>query len=193
MAIATTMMLHLAIHWPDVANATLRPLPVKHAVFLVNRMSDPKTGLFPSDIFTKTRWEQKKWIDGVRAWGCLVFALDKIISGRKKLPRWTPRSTQTINLGFYDKHASSVPFGHNPQMGYIAAQFHIVFNDWFATVPAYANKLPNYDDDCWQRMFKDLTYQYILSNEDKERLIVESTDYKQQQPSHANAAHCNCT
>ena len=51
-AIGRTMMLHLAIRWPDVANPTLWPLADKHAVFLVNHMPDPQTGLSPSDIFT---------------------------------------------------------------------------------------------------------------------------------------------
>ncbi len=35
MAIARTMLLHSAIHWPDVADPTLWPLAVKRAVFLV--------------------------------------------------------------------------------------------------------------------------------------------------------------
>ncbi|KAI2512071.1 hypothetical protein MHU86_2359 [Fragilaria crotonensis] len=33
MAIARTMMLHAAIHWPSIADATLWPLAVNHAVF----------------------------------------------------------------------------------------------------------------------------------------------------------------
>ena len=41
MAIARTMMLHSAIHWPTVADATLWPLAVTHAVFLVNHVPDP--------------------------------------------------------------------------------------------------------------------------------------------------------
>jgi hypothetical protein len=81
------------------------------------------------------------------------------------------------------RHASSVPFVHYPQTGNIAAHFDIAFNDWFATVPAYANKLPYYDNNCWQLMFKDLTYQqYVLSDEDEESLIVElviNKDYEQ--------------
>jgi hypothetical protein len=110
-----------------------------------------------------------------------VYAvLDKMISeDGKKLPRWTPRSTQTVNLGFSDKHASSVPLVFNPQMGYITPQFHIFFNDWFATVLASADNLPNFNDDCWERMFKDSTYQYNLDEEDEERLIVEFTNYEQ--------------
>jgi hypothetical protein len=63
MAIARTMILHLAIHWPDVAEPTLWHLAVKHAVFLVNHMPDPQTGLSHSDVFTKTRWEQRKVTD----------------------------------------------------------------------------------------------------------------------------------
>ena len=180
MAIARTMMLHSAIHWPDVADPTLWPLAVKHAVFLVNHMPDPRTGLSPSDVFTKTRWEQGKFSD-VHVWGCPVYVLDKMISDGKKLPRWSPRSTRTINLGFSDKHASSVPLVLNPQTGYITPQFHIVFDDWFATVSASADDLPNFNDASWQRMFKDSTYQYVLDDEDEERLIVEASDYEQAQ------------
>ncbi len=124
-AIARTMMLHSAIHWPDVADPTLWPLAVKHAVFLVNHMPDPRTGLSPHDVFTKTRWEQRKLMD-VHVWGCPVYVLDKMISDGKKLPCWTPRSIRTVNLGFSDKHASSVPLVLNPQTGNITPQFHIV-------------------------------------------------------------------
>jgi hypothetical protein len=44
-----------------------------------------------------------------------------MISDDKKLPRWTPRSTRTVNFGFSDKHASSIPLVLNPQIGYITA------------------------------------------------------------------------
>ncbi|KAI2507770.1 hypothetical protein MHU86_6666 [Fragilaria crotonensis] len=142
MAIARTMMLHSAIHWPDVADPTLWPLAVKHAVFLVNHMPDPRTGL--SRTTSSQRLVGSKEIDG------------------------RPH-----------KHASSVPLVLNPQTGYITPQFHIVFDDWFATVPASADDLPNFNDDCWQRMFRDSTFQYVLDDEDEERLIAGSTDYEQ--------------
>ncbi len=38
MSIACTMMLHSAVHWTDVANATLRPMAVTHAIFLHNHV-----------------------------------------------------------------------------------------------------------------------------------------------------------
>ena len=63
MSIARTMMLHAAIHWPEVADPTLWPLAVSHAVFLHNHLPNPSTGIAPIDIFTKTRWEQKRFHD----------------------------------------------------------------------------------------------------------------------------------
>ena len=76
MAIARTMMLHSSINWPTVADTTLWPLAVNHAVFLVNHVPDPRTGLSPSDIFTKTRWEQRKLLD-LHVWGCPTSVLDR--------------------------------------------------------------------------------------------------------------------
>ena len=178
MAIARTMMLHAAVHWPAVADATLWPLAVDHAVFLVNHVPDPRTGLSPCDVFTKTRWEQKK-LNNLHVWGCPVYVLDKMISDGRKLPRWTPRSTRTINMGFSPKHSITVPLVLNPDTGYITAQFHVVFDDWFATVPASTDELPNFNAECWKRMFRDSTYQYILDDEDEERLIVETDDFEQ--------------
>jgi hypothetical protein len=102
-----------------------------------------------------------------------------MISDGKKLLRWTPRSTRTVNLQFSDKYVSSIPLVLSPQTGYITEQFHIVFDDWLATISASADKLPNFNDDCWLRMFKDSTFQYVLDDEDVDRLIAESTDCKQ--------------
>ncbi len=79
MSIARTMMLHSAVHWPDVADATLWPMAVSHAIFLHNHVPDLSTGLCPSDVFTKSRWEQRKYHD-LHVLGCPVYALEKTIS-----------------------------------------------------------------------------------------------------------------
>jgi hypothetical protein len=107
--------------------------------------------------------------------------LDKMISDGKKLPRWTPPSTRTINMGFLAKHAITVPIVLNPQTGYITPQFHVVFDDWFATVPASVDDLPNFNADSWTRMFRDSTYQYNLDDEDQEGLIVETENFEKEQ------------
>jgi hypothetical protein len=54
MNMSHTMMLHAAIHWPDVADLTLWPMAVVHAVYLYNHsMPALDTGISPADMFTK--------------------------------------------------------------------------------------------------------------------------------------------
>ena len=86
MSIARTMMIHAGIHWPDVADSTLWPMSVKHACFLYNHVPSHVTGLSPSDLFTRTRWPQKKLLD-LHVWGCPVYVLDKSLQDGKKIPK----------------------------------------------------------------------------------------------------------
>ena len=165
MSVARTMMLHAAIHWPDVADTALWPMAVTHAVFLHNHVPNPTTGLAAGDVFTKSRWEQRKFHD-VHVWGCPVYVLDSKVSGGMKLPRWSPRSVRCINVGFSTNHASTVPLVLNPTTGYITAQFHIVFDDWFATIATDVDAFPDFMSDRWYRMFGDSHYQYPFDEDD---------------------------
>jgi hypothetical protein len=108
MSMARTMMLHAAIHWPDVSDSCLWPMAVAHAVFLYNHVPSSDTGISPVDVFTRTRWEQRKFHD-VHVWGCPVYVLEKSLSDGKKIPRWKPRSKRTIHMGSSPMHASTVP------------------------------------------------------------------------------------
>ena len=109
MSIARTMMLHAAIHWPDMADPSLWPMAVQHAVFLHNHVPSPSTGLCPHDLFFKTRWSQTKFHD-LHVWRCPVYVLDKTLSDGKKLPCWMPRSHCEVFMGLSPKHSSTVPW-----------------------------------------------------------------------------------
>ena len=65
-------------------------MAVSHAVFLHNHVPDPSSGLSPSDVFTKTRWPQKRFHD-LHVFQSPVYVLDKTIQDGKKIPRWKPR------------------------------------------------------------------------------------------------------
>ena len=177
MAIARTMMLHSAIHWPDVADASLWPMAVQHAVFLHNHMPNPQTGISPHDIFTRSRWEQRKFHD-LHVWGCPVYCLEKDMHDGKKLPRWKPRSHRTMNMGLSAKHASTVPLVLNLDSGYINSQFNIVFDDWFATVAASVEDLPDLNSPEWSKMFGDSTFQFRFDDDDDDGspLVEENGD-----------------
>ena len=88
MSVARAMMLHAVIHWPDVADATLWPMAVVHAVFLFNHVPQITTGLSPHDVFSRAHWPQHKFHD-LHVWGCPVCILEKALVDGKKLPHWS--------------------------------------------------------------------------------------------------------
>ncbi|KAI2500371.1 hypothetical protein MHU86_14114 [Fragilaria crotonensis] len=173
MSIARTMMLHSAIHWPDIADALLWPMAVQHAIFLHNHMPIQTIGLSPINIFTKSRWQQHKFHD-VHVWGCPVHVLHKTIADGKKLPRWAPRSVRCVNMGFLAMHASTVPLVLNPATGYITAQFHVVFDDWFSTISSNINNLPDFNSDAWAKLFGESSYQYPFDHDDATDIQIDA-------------------
>jgi hypothetical protein len=68
-------------------------------------------------------------------------------------------------MGNSTKHASTVPLVLNPETGAITAQFHVVFDDWFATVTSTENELPDLNSDEWKHMFGESTYQHSLDDD----------------------------
>ena len=159
MSISRTMMLHSALHWPDVADSTLWPMAVTHAVYVWNHMPDPTTGLSPHDILSKTKWPHKRFHD-LHVWGCPTYVLDKSLADGKKIPKWRPRSTRAVFVGFSTSHASSVPLVLNLSTGAITPQYHVVFDDWFNTVSSTSDDPPDFYSDEWMNMFKDSSFQY---------------------------------
>ena len=169
MAMSRTMMLHSAIHWPDVADPALWPMAVNHAVFLYNRIPDPSTGFSPLDIFSRTRWPLKN-LTNMHVWGCPVYVLDKRMIDGKKIPRWKPRSERCMYMGVCPNHSHHVPTVLNIRTGAITSQYHVVFDDWFSTVPSSPSEIPNFNSDDWKKLFGDSKYQYHEDNDDSDEL-----------------------
>jgi hypothetical protein len=68
-------------------------------------------------------------------------------------------------MGNLTKHTSTVPLVLNPETGAITAQFHVMFDDWFATVTSTDNELPGLNLDEWKHMFGESTYQHPLDDD----------------------------
>ena len=175
MSISRTMMIHSGIHWPDMAKASLWPMAVAYACYLYNHVPKPDSGLSPSDIFTKTRWPHKRFHD-MHVWGCPVYVLEKSLQDGQKIPRWRPRSNRTVYVGVSAMHASSVPLVLNISTGSITPQFHIVFDDWFATVPSSGTDTPDFSSPAWNKMFGESRYQYILDDESNDNTHTDEHD-----------------
>ena len=89
-----------------------------------------------------------------------MYVLDSAIADGKELPCWKPRSHHLINMGHSPKHASTVPLVLNPVTGAITTTFHIIFDDWFATVTSTMDLLPDFNSAEWNKMFGESTLQY---------------------------------
>jgi hypothetical protein len=61
-----------------------------------------------------------------------------------------------------------VPLVLKLESGAITPQFHVTFDDWFATVVADPSKFPDFDSPDWHALFGDSAYQYLRTNEDDE-------------------------
>ena len=61
----------------------------------------------------------------------------------------------------------TVPLVLNPDTGYITPQFHIVFDDWFATVATNVDALPDFNSNRWARLFGDSRFQFPFDETDE--------------------------
>ena len=126
-------MLHAAERWPKVTDASLWPMAVDYAVFIFNHVPNPTTGVAPIELMTRLAWPWQQ-LQNLHVWGCPSYVLDPALHDGKKLPRWKPRSKQSIFVGLSLVHANTIPLFLFCDTLVISPQFHVVFDDWFTTV-----------------------------------------------------------
>lgn len=154
MAIARTLLIHAAIHWPDMCDPQLWPMALDHAAYIFNHVPKTSSGLSSADLFTRTRWPHRKFHD-IHVWGCPCYVLEKRIADGKSIPRFQARSARHIFMGLSPRHGYNVPFCLNPATGAITTPFHVVYDDEFATVTANPANLPNFGSPEWTNLFGD--------------------------------------
>ena len=166
MSMARTMMLHAAIRWPEVSDATLWPMAVDYAVHIHNHTPKWQTGMTPLDLLTKTTLPRHQ-LQQLHVWGCPSYVLDPSLQDGKKIPKWQPRSRRAVFVGLSKKHSSTVPLVMNCDTLAISPQFHVVFDDWFSTVlstedPAHAEGATAR----WHDLFLDSRHQSYFDEDD---------------------------
>ena len=79
------MMVYTSVHWPSnrVDNLRLWPFAMKQAKWLHNRIPNPKTGLTPLEVFTKTKSDHED-LPQAHVWGCPMYVLDPKLQNGKK-------------------------------------------------------------------------------------------------------------
>ena len=137
-------------------------MAIHHAIFLYNHMPSKDTGVSPLDLFTKMHWPQHRFHD-CHVWGSPTYVLEKMISDGKKLPRWKPHSHRCMFMGSSPHHATSAPLVLNLTTGAITPQYHVVFNDWFATIQVTSQAQNNIlSQNVWTTIF-DNAFNFLHS------------------------------
>jgi hypothetical protein len=167
MSMARTMMLHAAIRWPNTADAQLWPMAVDYAVYIYNHTPNARSGIAPIDIITRTQWPRHK-LQSLHVWGSPTYVLDPKLQDGKKLPRWEPRSRLAMFMGFSAHHAHTIPMVLNLQTGHISPQYHVVHDDWYATIPTPGTPDPDESTPVpfWADLFHGSRFQYTFDDED---------------------------
>lgn len=149
---ARANMLHLATHWPQYASSTFWPQAIDYAVWVFNRMPNMITGISPNEIWSSVRGDSGTQLSRTHVFGCPVYVLDAALQDGKKIPKWNPRARLGLFLGFSDVHSSQVPLVLNTQTGKISPQFHVIFDDKFATVHSLPPDQPLTEQ--WANIFR---------------------------------------
>ena len=151
---ARAALLHSIIHWPESANVELWPFAMDHAVYIWNNLPGKRNKLAPIEILSHSKFDNYLHLQRAHVWGCPVYVLDPAIQDGKKLPKWKPRSRRGQFMGFSSSHSSRVANILNLVTGFVSPQFHLVFDDLFATVATDGLHADHFDAVSWSRLIE---------------------------------------
>jgi Reverse transcriptase (RNA-dependent DNA polymerase) len=83
-------------------------------------------------------------------------------------------------MGLSDKHHGSAPLVLNPTTGTITTKFHVVFDDWFATIGTSPDELPAFESSPWVDLFGTTEFH---SNDDDATNADDSNGLYDDEPS----------
>eukprot|EP00804_Cyclotella_cryptica_P016958 CCRYP_001893-RA/>CCRYP_001893-RA protein AED:0.31 eAED:0.30 QI:0/0/0/1/0/0.33/3/0/518 len=157
-AMARANMLHAQLCWPSCSPIDLWPLAMSYAIWVHIRLPPNGSGLSPEELWTRTTSDGTSF-QRCHVFGCTVYVPEPALQDGKKVPKWASWSRQGIFVGFLSEHSSSVPLVLNPMTQHILPQYHVIFDDDFATVPSL-NTIEEWDK-LFDQLFDTATESYI--------------------------------
>ena len=133
-------MFHAALRWPSKFDKSLWPLAMSHAVHLHNHTPRQHDGLAQIEIWTRSKSTHTQ-LTNAHSWGVPAYVLNSRLQDGFKIPIFDPRSIQGVYVGPSPLHASTVGLILNTRTNRISPQFHVIYDDYFETVP-YENATP---------------------------------------------------
>eukprot|EP00956_Cyclotella_meneghiniana_P016664 scaffold26464_cov80-Cyclotella_meneghiniana.AAC.2 len=151
--LARANIIHLLLHWPDQCRIYLWPFAMNYAVWIYNRIPNPSLGgLSPDEFWSRSRSDHSD-LRRAHVFGCPVYVLDPALQDGKSIPKWNARARMGVFVGYSHQHSSLVPLVLNPSTGYVSPQYHVIFDDKFASVASSQSSI----DDLhitWSELFR---------------------------------------
>ena len=176
---ARTMLLHATFHWPEQNHLTLWPYAFEHAAFLWNNLPSRTSGLAPIELFTGVSLTSFDHLQRSHVWGCPAYVLDPNLQDGKKLPKWQARARRGQYLGISPDHSSTIGRILNLRSGFISPQYHVIYDDLFATVPnaeSGGTLEPSLDGSFWRKLIAT-GYESLLIADDDDPLLELHPDW----------------
>ncbi len=161
---ARTTMLHAKLRWPKAISPDLWPQAIDYVVQNHN-VGPGENNTSPADIVFRTTTDRKIFAD-MHVWGSPAYILNPKMQDGHKIPKFEPRSRRGVFLGLSKRHASNVPVVLNLETNRISAQFHVVVDDWFATVSNVVGEDDSVDPKTWADIFASARFQVFFDEDD---------------------------
>ena len=131
---ARTMLLHASHRWPKAINVHLWPYALRQAAHIRNHVPRESEGGIPIQVFSGSNVHNRVFCKHQHTFGCPCYVLETPLQSGIGKPKWSERSRVGAYLGHSSNHSQSVALVLNLKTGHVSPQFHIVFDDDFATV-----------------------------------------------------------
>ena len=128
-----------AFSWPEEFDPSLWPFSLDHAVYIWNNIPHMATGVCPMEILLRTKFDNYEHLLSLPVFGCPTYVLDPKLQDGKKLLKWVARSRLGQYLGVSKEHVLTVGLIRNLKTGRITPQYHVVYDNWFSSVPNFSN------------------------------------------------------
>eukprot|EP00956_Cyclotella_meneghiniana_P000227 scaffold288_cov44-Cyclotella_meneghiniana.AAC.7 len=151
--LARSNPIHLLLHWPDQCWIYLWPFAMNDAVWIYNRIPNPSLGGLSPDEFSSGSRSDHSDLRRAHVFGCPVYVLDPALQDGKSIPKWNAGARMGVFVGYSHQHSLLVPLVLNPSTGYVSPQYHVIFDDKFASVGSSQSSI----DDLhitWDELFR---------------------------------------
>eukprot|EP00956_Cyclotella_meneghiniana_P023352 scaffold45380_cov85-Cyclotella_meneghiniana.AAC.1 len=151
--LAHANLIHLLLHWPDQCRIYLWPFAMNYAVWIYNRIPNPSLGGLSPDEFWSASCSDHSDLRRAHVFGCSVYVLDPALQDGKSIPKWNAGARMGVFGGYSHQHSSLVQLVLNPSTGYVSPQYHVIFDDKFASVASSQSSVADLNN-AWEELFR---------------------------------------